>query len=90
VEQYSGRESTSSVQGKGVFVLHSDMSELYFAMEPSFEHADDDAGKVMFVSATCSIGGRDAVDEYLACGLFPLSAGFGIREIKDGTSQCQK
>jgi hypothetical protein len=65
--------SPNLVPGKGIFVLHSDMSALDFAMEPSFECANDNASDVTFVNATCSIGSRDAVEEYLACGLLPLS-----------------
>jgi hypothetical protein len=66
-------QSPSLVRGKGIFVLHRDMSALDFAVEPSFECANDNASDVTFVNATCSIGSRDAVEEYLACGLLPLS-----------------
>jgi hypothetical protein len=41
---------------------------------------DDDAGDVAFVRATSSIGGRDAVEEYLAYGLFPLSVGLALEK----------
>jgi hypothetical protein len=30
------------------------------------------------------IGGRDAIEEYLACKMFPLLANFGFAEIADG------
>jgi hypothetical protein len=30
------------------------------------------------------------VEEYLACGMFPLSAGFGFREIADGETPVSK
>jgi hypothetical protein len=66
-------QSPSLVRGKGIFVLHRDMSALDFAVEPSFECANDNASDVTFVNATRSIGSRDAVEEYLACGLLPLS-----------------
>jgi hypothetical protein len=71
-------------------VLHSYMAALDFAMEPSFECADDEAGDVVFVCATCSIGGWDADEEYMACGLFPLSAGFGLEDIGDGERPVSK
>jgi hypothetical protein len=66
------------------------MSALDFAMEPSFECANDNAGDVAFVNTTCSIGSRDAVEEYLACRLFPLSAGFGFREMEDEETPVSK
>jgi hypothetical protein len=57
---------------------------LDFKTEPSFECGNNDASYAAIVSATRSIGGWDAVEEYMACGLFPLSASFGLREIEDG------
>jgi hypothetical protein len=60
------------------------MCALDFNTEPSFECGNGDASYAAFVSATRSIGGWDAVEEYMACGLFPLSASFGLREIEDG------
>jgi hypothetical protein len=60
------------------------MCALDFKTEPSFECGNDDASYAAFVSATRSIGGWDAVEEYMACGLFPLSTSFGLREIEDG------
>jgi hypothetical protein len=46
------------------------MSGLDFATEPPFECPKNDAGDVAFVKATRSIGSRDAVEEYMAWGLF--------------------
>jgi hypothetical protein len=46
---------------------------LDFKTEPSFECGNNDASYAAFVSATRSIGGWDAIEEYMACGLFPLS-----------------
>jgi hypothetical protein len=39
------------------------------------------ASDMAFVKATCTIGGRDAVEEYMACGLFPLSMSLDLGEI---------
>jgi hypothetical protein len=47
---------------------------LDFAMEPPFECPESDASDVAFVKATCFIGSRDAVEDYMACELFSLSA----------------
>jgi hypothetical protein len=71
-------------RGKGIFTLHSYMTRLDFVMEPSFQCPDDEAGEVAFIKATRAIGGRDAVEEYMACGLFPLSASFSLGEIAEG------
>jgi hypothetical protein len=61
-----------------MFTLHSSMTPLDFTADPSFECADDDFGDAAFIRAASLIGGRDAVEEYLACGMFPLLANFGF------------
>jgi hypothetical protein len=38
---------------------------------------------VAFVKATGSIGGQDAIEEFMACGLSPLSLSFGLGENVD-------
>jgi hypothetical protein len=45
------------------------MTRLDFVMEPSFQCLDDKAGDVAFVKATRMIGGRHAIEEYMACEL---------------------
>jgi hypothetical protein len=55
-----------------VYILHSYMCSLEFQMEPPFDYADDDSGDVAFVQATKFIGGHDAVEEFIACGMYPL------------------
>jgi hypothetical protein len=66
-----------------VYTLHLSMSPLDFSTQPPFDCADDDSGDVAFVCAMNLIGGQGAVEEYLACGLFPLSVSFGLGEIAD-------
>jgi hypothetical protein len=51
--------------------------------EPPFECPDDEIGDAAFIKATRIIGGRDAMEEYMACGLFPLSASFSLGEVAD-------
>jgi hypothetical protein len=82
--------SPSPNWGKGIFVLCSSMSALDFSMDHSFECTDDDAGDVAFVHATSLIGGRDAVEENLACRLFSLSGGLGFEEITDSKTPISK
>jgi hypothetical protein len=62
------------------------MSTLDFLTEPPVDCPDMDTGDVAFVRATGAIGGRDAVEEYRACGRYPLSADFGFGEIRDGVT----
>jgi hypothetical protein len=54
------------------------MVPLDFAMECAFECADDDSRDLAFVHATSLIGGQNAIEEYLAYGIFPLLASFGF------------
>jgi hypothetical protein len=69
-----------------VYALHSSMVPLDFSTDPSFECTDNDSGDLAFIRATSLNGGRDAVQEYLACGMFPLSANFSFAEIVDGVT----
>jgi hypothetical protein len=66
--------------GKTVHILCLYMCSSKFWMEPSFNCADDDSRYVAFVQATKFIRGRDAVEEFIACGIYPLAtaAGFDI------------
>jgi hypothetical protein len=52
--------------------------------EPSYQCPDDEAGDMAFIKATRAIGGRDAVEEYMTCELFPLSVSFDLIEISEG------
>jgi hypothetical protein len=45
---------------------------------------------VAFIKATGAIGGCDGVEAYLACGLYPLSANFGLGDITDGRTPVSK
>jgi hypothetical protein len=45
---------------------------------------------VVFVKATCTIGGWNVVDEYMSCTLFPLSANFNLGEIAKGETLVSK
>jgi hypothetical protein len=73
-----------------VYALRLDMCVLDFVTEPSFECINNDDGGATFFCATRSIGGWDAVEEYMACGLFPLSDSFGLGEVEDGEMPVSK
>jgi hypothetical protein len=81
--------SPSPGRGKGIYALHSYMTELDFVTEPPFECPDGDAGDVAFVKATHTIGGQDVV-KYMAYELLPLLASFGLGEVADGETLLSK
>jgi hypothetical protein len=50
-------------------------------MEPPFDSANGDSGDTAFVDPTKFIGLQDAVEEFVACGMQPLSIGVGFDKI---------
>jgi hypothetical protein len=72
-------EQTTDVQGKGNYPLSSMMTRLNYLMEAPFDCGLEDANFAAFVEATSIIGGHDTVEEFLACGLWPLSEKFGFK-----------
>jgi hypothetical protein len=66
---------------KAMFHLHSHMCGLDFRMEPPFDSANGDSGDTAFVDPTKFIGRQDAVEEFVACGMQPLSIGVGFDKI---------
>jgi hypothetical protein len=63
-----------------VHALCSHMSVLDFRTEPPFNCADNDSGDITFVWVTKFIGGRDAIEEFLACGVYPMAASASRRD----------
>jgi hypothetical protein len=51
---------------------------------------DDDPNNAAFVWATPTIGGRDAVEEYVACKMYPLAVGFGLKSMPVGMTLVSK
>jgi hypothetical protein len=72
--------------GKSVYALHSWMGELDYVVDPEVECLDNDPNDTTFVRATVIIEGRDAVEEYTACKIFPLAASFGFGSVPLGTT----
>jgi hypothetical protein len=60
------------------------MSELDYTVEPEVECSDDNPNEADFVHATTTIEGRDAIEEYIACKMYPLVAGFGFEKVHVG------
>jgi hypothetical protein len=66
------------------------MSALDFLTEPPVECPDINDEDATFVRATNMIRGRDAVEEYLACGMYLLSGNFSFGEIHNGMTPVSK
>jgi hypothetical protein len=60
------------------------LRELDFAVEPEVECPNDDPNDVGFVRATTTIRGRDSIEEYVACKIYPLAMGFGFKSVPVG------
>jgi hypothetical protein len=75
---------------KSVYVLHSWMSALDYTVEPGVECSDDDPNDVAFVQATATIGGQDAIEEFVASIMFPLASSFSFRDVTAGTTPVLK
>jgi hypothetical protein len=73
-------------EGKAVHVMRSYLCGLGFRMEPPFDCADEDSGDVTFVKDMNFIGGREAVEEYMACGMYPLSASISFERVTDSVT----
>jgi hypothetical protein len=58
------------------------MSALKFHMKPSFNCPDDDLSDRAFVWASKYIDGRDAMEEFVPCGVWPLVAGVNFERVK--------
>jgi hypothetical protein len=63
----------ADVHGKGTYPLRSEMSALEYLTDAPHACTIDDTNVIAFTEATTIIGGRDAVEEFLTCGIWPLS-----------------
>jgi hypothetical protein len=63
----------SGAGGKGIPLLHSEMSSSNHLMEPPHNCVAYDLSATTFELATKTIGGHDAVEEYLVCNILPLN-----------------
>jgi hypothetical protein len=80
----------SSEGGKSVYAPHSRMGALDYVVEPDLECPDDDPNDVAFIHATTTIGGRDAVEEFVTCKMYPLTFSFSFRGVTIGTTPMSK
>jgi hypothetical protein len=65
-----------------IHALHSHMSALNFLTKPSIHNSGKDLHGDPFVWASKNIGGRDAVEEFVSCGVWPLAAGVNFEHVK--------
>jgi hypothetical protein len=64
-----------------MYDLHSRMSVLDYTVEPEVECLDSNANNTTFVRATATIRGRDVVEEFLACKMYPLATSYGFKGV---------
>jgi hypothetical protein len=58
------------------------MSTLKFHMKPYFKCHHDDLSNEAFIWASKCIGGRDAVEEFVCCGVWPQAIGVNFEHVK--------
>jgi hypothetical protein len=66
------------------------MSTLHYTVESEVECSDNDVNNAFFVRVTTTIGGRNAIEEFLACGMYPLASGISFRDIALGMTTMSK
>jgi hypothetical protein len=66
-------EPVGDVRGKVSYLLRSTMNPLEYLTEAPFECGPSDVNMVTFVEVALIISGHDAVEEFLACDIWPLS-----------------
>jgi hypothetical protein len=78
--------------GKSVHVLHSHMSalEFFYGAPPPRTHTSTTLILTRGTRPSSAIRGRDAVEEYLACGFYPLSSSVSFGGITDGVTQVSR
>jgi hypothetical protein len=71
-------EQRSEFQGQSTHPLNSKMTPLVYEMDVPSSCCLEEAYFVAFIEATSLIGDRDAVEEFLTSGLWPLGQQFGF------------
>jgi hypothetical protein len=71
-------EQGKDFKGQKTYHLSSQMTHLIHEMDVSSSCGPEDGDFKAFVEATSLIGGRDAVEEFRASGLWPLDHRFGF------------
>jgi hypothetical protein len=66
------------------------MSGLRFSTEPPFDCPDDNLSDHAFIWASKSIGGRDAGEEFVAYGVWPLAVNVSFDQVLVGATPVSK
>jgi hypothetical protein len=66
------------------------MSALKFHTKPSFDCPNDDFSDGAFIWASKCIGGQNALEEFVSCGVWPLAAGVNFEQVKVGVTPVSK
>jgi hypothetical protein len=80
----------SSEGRKSVYALYKRMNELDYVVEPEVDCLDDDSNDTAFNWVTSTIGGWDAVKEFVACKMHPLASSFGFKGVTLDTTPVLK
>jgi hypothetical protein len=72
-------EQVANVHGKGNYQLSSTMTQLNYLLDVPFECDLEDRNVAAFIEAASIIGGRNVVEDFFACGMWPLSKKFGFK-----------
>jgi hypothetical protein len=68
--------------GKTIHALRSHMSALNFCTKPISSNTTQDLNDDGFIWASQNIGGQDVVEEFLSCGVWPLSSSVDFEHVK--------
>jgi hypothetical protein len=71
-------EQMTDVRNKGTYLLSCTITPLDYLTEVTFECRLADVNVATFIEAASIIGGHGAVEEFHACGMWPLSKRFGL------------
>jgi hypothetical protein len=68
--------------GISIHALRSHMSALNFHTKPSIQNSGEDLSDDAFISASRNIEGRDDVEEFVSCGVWPLATIVNFEHVK--------
>jgi hypothetical protein len=68
--------------GKTIHALRSQMSALNFHTKSSIQDSGEDLSDDAFVWASKNVGGLDAVEEFVSCGVWPLATSVNFEHVK--------
>jgi hypothetical protein len=66
------------------------MNDLNYLIVSAHNCTEDDMNDRAFILETTTIGGCDVVEEYLGCGVWPLSATWDLGEVEEAEAPLSK